>query len=75
MFFKKLKNKRIFRIWKIFFKKKNLNLLLVSRSDVRNRPASFLLDAFLVVVSQEIEKAGESLIIDDILKRKKKGLI
>jgi hypothetical protein len=35
----------------------HLNLVSIASSDVGNRPASFLLDAFLVVVRKDIQQA------------------
>lgn len=48
-----------------------LYLLLITSSDVRNSPASFLLNALLMVMGQKVQETWECLMIDDILQNKK----
>jgi hypothetical protein len=47
----------------------NLNLILISSSNIGNSPTGFLLDALFVVVSKKYKEAWECLVVDNKLKR------
>jgi hypothetical protein len=51
----------------------NLNLILISSSNVGNCPTGFLLDALFVVVSKKYKKAWKRLVVDNKLKREQKA--
>ncbi len=45
----------------------NLNLILISSSNVGNSPTGFLLDALFVVVSKKYKEAWKCLVVDNKL--------
>ena len=51
-----------------------LYLFLISSSNVWYSPASFFLDAFLMILIQEIQKARECTMIDNRLMEQKKKI-